>query len=371
MALLFSAGCGDGESANEQRFKVGTWKTAQTIQPFFYEQVAEDDSKLKVLPFTNPADQKTALLAGSLDMCGTTLAHAIQSASRGEPVVLVAALCNKCSALVVRRDSAIESVAGLKGATIGSVPGTMHEILLRNLLRTKGLSVDQDVTLMRVDFFDMGTALANGNIDAFLSGEPFPSMAAAKGYGRILAYPYIEEGIGTINAGMLVRRETIEKHPERVQALVNMHAAATRFLHKHPEQWLDAAARFGVERGVLEQARVLILHPGVLLMDEPFAALDYQTRGEMQDLLLDLWRRLEQTVVFVTHDIEEAIKLADTVLILGAGPATIEETLDVSMPRPRDETSPPFMQLRRQVRDKIETIQTRRPALSETHVKAL
>lgn len=255
MALLFSAGCGDGESANEQRFKVGTWKTAQTIQAFFYELVAEDDTKLKVLPFTNPADQKTALLAGSLDMCGTTLAHAIQSASRGEPVVLVAALCNKCSALVVRRDSAIESVAGLKGATIGYVPGTMHEILLRNLLRTNGLSVDQDVTLMRVDFFDMGTALANGNIDAFLSGEPFPSMAAAKGYGRILAYPYIEEGIGTINAGMLVRRETIEKHPERVQALVNMHAAATRFLHKHPEQWLDAAARFGVERGVLDQAR--------------------------------------------------------------------------------------------------------------------
>ena len=56
------------------------------------------------------------------------------------------------------------------------------------MLRTNGLSVDDDVTLMRVDFFDMGTALANGNIDAFLSGEPFPSMAAAKGYGRILAY---------------------------------------------------------------------------------------------------------------------------------------------------------------------------------------
>ena len=255
MTLLFSAGCGDGESANEQRFKVGTWKTAQTIQPFFYEQIGEDGVKVKVLPFTNPADQKTALLAGSLDMCGTTLAHAIHSASRAEPVVIVAALCNKCSALVVHRDSAIESIPELKGATIGYVPGTMHEILLRNLLQTHGLSVDEDVTLMRVDFFDMGTALANGNIDAFLSGEPFPSMAAAKGYGRILAYPYIEEGIGTLNAGMLVRRETIEKHPERVQALVRMHAEASRYLRKDPGQWLAYAARFGVESEVLEKAR--------------------------------------------------------------------------------------------------------------------
>ena len=253
--LLFSPGCGNRESANEQRFKVGTWKTAQTIQPFFYEQVAEYGVKVKVLPFTNPADQKTALLAGSLDMCGTTLAHAIHSASRGEPVVVVAALCNKCSALVVHQDSAIESIPELKGATIGYVPGTMHEILLRNLLRTNGLSVDDDVTLMRVDFFDMGTALANGNIDAFLSGEPFPSMAAAKGYGRILAYPYIEEGIGAVNAGMLVRRETIEKHPERVQALVGMHADATRYLREDPGRWLAYAARFGVESDVLEKAR--------------------------------------------------------------------------------------------------------------------
>ena len=253
--LLFSPGCGNRESANEQRFKVGTWKTAQTIQPFFYTQIAEDEVKVKVLPFTNPADQKTALLAGSLDMCGTTLAHAIHSASRGEPVVIVAALCNKYSALVVHRDSAIESIPELKGATIGYVPGTMHEILLRNLLRTNGLSVDDDVTLMRVDFFDMGTALANGNIDAFLSGEPFPSMAAAKGYGRILAYPYIEEGIGAVNAGMLVRRETIEKHPERVQALVGMHADATRYLREDPGRWLAYAARFGVESDVLEKAR--------------------------------------------------------------------------------------------------------------------
>lgn len=70
-------------------WNVGTWKTAQTVQPFLYHEYA-GDAEVTVHPFTNPADQKSALLAGSLDMTGTTLALAIQAASRGEPVALVA-----------------------------------------------------------------------------------------------------------------------------------------------------------------------------------------------------------------------------------------------------------------------------------------
>lgn len=71
--------------------RLGTWKTPQTIQPFFYERFLPSTYTVRVFPFTNPADQKTALLAGSLEMCGTTLAHAIHSGSQGQPVVLVAA----------------------------------------------------------------------------------------------------------------------------------------------------------------------------------------------------------------------------------------------------------------------------------------
>ena len=96
------------------------------------------------------------LLAGSLEICGTTLAHAIHSASQGQPVVLVAALCNKCSALVVKKDGPIKQVADLRGKKIGYVPGTMHEILLRETLTRNGLSPQKDVRLTRVDFFDMG-----------------------------------------------------------------------------------------------------------------------------------------------------------------------------------------------------------------------
>jgi len=234
--------------------RVGTWKTAQTIQPFFYEQFFQGPEKVTVFSFSNPADQKTALLAGSLDMCGTTLAHAIHAASRGQPVVIVASLCNKCSALVVRKDGPIKAVKDLKNKKIGYVPGTMHEILLRETLVQNGLSPDGDVHLTRVDFFDMGLALAMGDIDAFLSGEPFPTLAVEKGYGKILLYPYFGESVGTINAGMLVKRKTILENPKLVQKLVDAHIQATEYLKAHPHIWLKRASFFGTDLHTLEKA---------------------------------------------------------------------------------------------------------------------
>jgi NitT/TauT family transport system substrate-binding protein len=260
--------------ADAQEVRIGTWKTAQTIQPFYYEAFLTSYYQARVFPFTNPADQKTALLAGSLDMCGTTLAHAIYSASRGQPVVLVTALCNKCSALAVKADAPVESVADLRGKRIGYVPGTMHEILLRETLTRSGLSPETDVHLMRVDFFDMGLALARGGIDAFLSGEPFPTLAVAQGYGRILAYPYYGESIGTINAGMLVTQETIDRDPALVFELVRAHAQATEHLKSHPGLWLERASTFGTPLAVLTKAA-----PNMELswwMDENFVA---QTRA--------------------------------------------------------------------------------------------
>jgi NitT/TauT family transport system substrate-binding protein len=234
--------------------RLGTWKTAQTIQPFYYEQYLPASFSARVFPFTNPADQKTALLAGSLDICGTTLAHAIHSASNGQPVVLVAALCNKCSALVVDKTGPIRHVADLKGKKIGYVPGTMHEILLREALTRNGLRPETDVRMVRVDFFDMGMALARGGIDAFLSGEPFPTLAVDQGYGRILSYPYFGESIGTINAGMLVKRKTIDKNPELVSALVLAHARTTEYLKAHPDEWLNRASTFGTPLHILKKA---------------------------------------------------------------------------------------------------------------------
>src|SRR6056297_165325 len=252
LMLMMIAGLPTTGVAGELR--IGTWKTAQTIQPFFYQDFLPAHVTIDVRTFTNPADQKTTLLAGSLTMTGTTLAHAIHSASLGQPVVIVAALCNRASALVVGSDSGITAVADLKGKTIGYVPGTMHEILLRETLHRNGLSPATDVKLMRVDFFDMGIALARGNIDAFLSGEPFPTLAVDQGFGRILSYPYFEDSLGTINAAMIVNRSTIEKQPELIQQLVNAHAAATDWLNANPQSWLQGAAKFGTPLAILEQA---------------------------------------------------------------------------------------------------------------------
>ncbi|MEE0420575.1 MAG: ABC transporter substrate-binding protein [Lachnospiraceae bacterium] len=246
------AACGKKEDTSAA---VGSWQTAQTIQPFFYGEYLEDGYEVEVLPFTNPGDQKTALLAGELDMTGTTMVTAITAAEKGEPIRIVAGLCNKCSALVVKKDSGIKKPEDLKGKHIAYVPGTMHHALLLEVLKRAGLDADKDVELLQIDFFDMGQALREGSIDAFLSGEPYPSEALLDGYGEILEYPYFDDSIGTINAAMIVREETIREEPGKVQALVNAHVKATRALQEDEQKWLDAAYKFGTSKEVMDIAK--------------------------------------------------------------------------------------------------------------------
>lgn len=94
-------------------------------------------------------------------------------------------------------------------------------------------------------------------------------------------------------------------------------------------------------------ARVLVMKPRVLLMDEPFGALDAQTRLTMQQLLLDVWQSLKTTVLFVTHDIDEAILLADRICVMSARPGRVTREIPIGLRRPRsvdDLTNPEFIQ---------------------------
>jgi len=93
-------------------------------------------------------------------------------------------------------------------------------------------------------------------------------------------------------------------------------------------------------------ARALCLQPKVLLMDEPFAALDVQTRYQMQNFLLEIWDSTQITIVFVTHHIDEAIHLADRVLVLTARPGRILEEVTIDLPRPREIASSAFDEYR-------------------------
>src|SRR5690606_7352200 len=89
-------------------------------------------------------------------------------------------------------------------------------------------------------------------------------------------------------------------------------------------------------------ARGLATHPDVLLMDEPFAAVDALTRASLQEELLRLWRELNLSIVFVTHNVDEAVFLADRIVVMSAHPGTIKESVMVDLPHPRDRASGAF-----------------------------
>jgi NitT/TauT family transport system ATP-binding protein len=100
-------------------------------------------------------------------------------------------------------------------------------------------------------------------------------------------------------------------------------------------------------------ARALALDPVVLLMDEPFGALDAQTRNLLQKELLEIWEKTKKTIIFVTHSVDEAVFLADRLVVLTPRPGRVCEIISIDLNRPRDRTSVEFAQLRRKVLDLI------------------
>lgn len=101
-------------------------------------------------------------------------------------------------------------------------------------------------------------------------------------------------------------------------------------------------------------ARALAVDPAVLLMDEPFGALDAQTRNYMQLEILEIWKKTDKIVLFVTHSVDEAVFLADRVVVMTARPGQVREIVEINLPRPRNRTSTEFADLRRHVLALIE-----------------
>ena len=123
-------------------------------------------------------------------------------------------------------------------------------------------------------------------------------------------------------------RDVIQERVEKHLAMVGL----TEFRNHYP-----AELSGGMKQRVA-LARVLAFDPKVLLMDEPFGALDAQTREVMQEEVTRLWERTRKTIIFVTHDIDEAVFLGDRVIALTARPARVREEIEIRLPRPRDLT---------------------------------
>ncbi len=135
------------------------------------------------------------------------------------------------------------------------------------------------------------------------------------------------------------------------------HSAATRYIELVGLTGFENSFPYELSGGMRQRvavARALSVEPEVLLMDEPFGALDAQTRNKLQKELLDIWEKTKKTIIFVTHSVDEAVYLADRIVVLTRRPGMVREIIPLDIPRPRDRTSSGFARIRRHVLDLIE-----------------
>lgn len=153
----------------------------------------------------------------------------------------------------------------------------------------------------------------------------------------------IEENIAY---GLRIKRLPEDVVRERVDEVIEM-VGLSQFRTYYPRQ-LSASM---LQRVVI--ARAFATKPGLLLMDEPYGQLDLMLKYKLEDELLKLWQKTGTTVIFITHNIEEAVYLSDKIMVLTNKPTKIKTTIDNPLPRPRKVTDPEFVELRNQVTDLI------------------
>jgi NitT/TauT family transport system ATP-binding protein len=195
-----------------------------------------------------------------------------------------------------------------------------------------------------------------GSVQAFGKEVTAPGPDRTMMFQDYALFPWLTV-LGNIQYG-LVRKGTPKAECERVAAdyidLIDLRG----FEHRYPQQ-LSGGMR---QRVAL--ARALAVNPKILLMDEPFAALDSFTRERLQDELVRVWQHEKKAVLFITHNIDEAIKLGDRVVVMSPRPGRIATILEVDSPRPRDVDSPENVAIVHEVREALHLIsqEDRKPA---------
>jgi NitT/TauT family transport system ATP-binding protein len=201
-------------------------------------------------------------------------------------------------------------------------------------------------TLLKILAGFMPTSAGTVRLNGKPAGRPGPDRCVVFQEDALFAWLTVRENIAFGLRGRAMTRREKEREVDRFLSLVGL----TDFA-----DYLPAEISGGMKQRV-SLARVLILRPEILLMDEPFAALDAQTREEMQDLLLRLWSELSHTIVFVTHDVGEAALLADRILLFDRTPGRIKEEIRIALARPRRKVEDDYYALCRSITSKIKAI---------------
>jgi len=242
----------------------------------------------------------------------------------------------------------------------------MHQIELRNVsleynsaaslvtaLRNVSFGVDASEFLCVVGQSGCGKTTMLNIIAGFLQptgGDILISGKAVKGKG-------LDRGIVFQDFAQLFPWRTAQRNVEfglemKGLAKQEREEIALRFLKLVNLEKFARAYPHELSGGMQQRvaiARALAYNPAVLLMDEPFAALDALTREEMQLFLVDVWRETRKTVIYVTHNVAEAVYLADRVIVLSPHPGTVKAEVRVALPRPRDILSVEFLDKQKEI----------------------
>jgi len=223
----------------DQVIRVGTLKLIHAITPYFYEKFTPPGYKIEVIPYETPTDGKNAVVTRSVDFGTYGLAAATLGGAAGEPVVVIAAQCNRGMAVVAGVNSDIKSIKDLKGKKVAILPGSTQEVVILDRLKMEGMSI-KDIQPVRVPFSEMPAALERGDVDAYVGAEPGPSISVAKGVGKIVEYPY-STPTGSLNMVMTTHEDTIKEKPELVKLFLEIHRKATEYAMANRAAFVEMA----------------------------------------------------------------------------------------------------------------------------------
>lgn len=149
-----------------------------------------------------------------------------------------------------------------------------------------------------------------------------------------------------IQYGLKIKKLPADEIRERTEEMISM-LGLEKFRHAYPHEM-----SVSMEQRVVI-GRAFAMHPDLLLMDEPYGQMDIKMRYYLEDEVIKLWKATGSTVLFITHNLEEAVYLANKTLVLTNKPAKIKAVVDVDLPRPRDVSSPDFIKIRSEITDMI------------------